>query len=88
MFIDMLNQADFHKYDLSSAESGKRIRRRVKQKSFVFNWLRRFCAFTPGIMGGSSCPPEVIRKVMTDMNMKEIMVSGDTSGRFHVPSSM
>uniref|UniRef100_A0A3B4UL10 Medium-chain acyl-CoA ligase ACSF2, mitochondrial n=1 Tax=Seriola dumerili TaxID=41447 RepID=A0A3B4UL10_SERDU len=31
-----------------------------------------------GIMGGSSCPPEIVRKLRTDMNMKEIMVSGTT----------
>ncbi|KAM6957129.1 medium-chain acyl-CoA ligase ACSF2, mitochondrial-like [Aplochiton taeniatus] len=47
MFIDMLGQPDFHKFDLSSAEAG--------------------------VMGGSPCPAEIIRKIKSDMNVKEIM---------------
>uniref|UniRef100_A0A3B4ULH7 Medium-chain acyl-CoA ligase ACSF2, mitochondrial n=1 Tax=Seriola dumerili TaxID=41447 RepID=A0A3B4ULH7_SERDU len=32
-----------------------------------------------GIMGGSSCPPEIVRKLRTDMNMKEIMGTTENS---------
>ncbi|KAF1379587.1 hypothetical protein PFLUV_G00177590 [Perca fluviatilis] len=28
-----------------------------------------------GVMGGSPCPPEIVRKLKTDMNMKEIMIA-------------
>ncbi|XP_056143446.1 medium-chain acyl-CoA ligase ACSF2, mitochondrial-like [Lampris incognitus] len=53
MFIDMLSQPDFHKYDLSSAEAG--------------------------IMAGSPCPPEIVRKLRTDMNVKEMMIGYGTT---------
>uniref|UniRef100_A0A8D3D5C2 Medium-chain acyl-CoA ligase ACSF2, mitochondrial n=1 Tax=Scophthalmus maximus TaxID=52904 RepID=A0A8D3D5C2_SCOMX len=32
-----------------------------------------------GIMAGSSCPPEIVRKLKTDMNMREITVSYGTT---------
>ncbi|KAB5553926.1 hypothetical protein PHYPO_G00044270 [Pangasianodon hypophthalmus] len=32
-----------------------------------------------GVMGGSSCPPEVIRRVMSDMKVKEITVAYGTT---------
>ena len=49
MYIDMLGQPDFDKYDLSSVEAG--------------------------LMGGSPCPQEVMKKLRRDMNVKEMMVS-------------
>ncbi|XP_062389197.1 medium-chain acyl-CoA ligase ACSF2, mitochondrial-like [Sardina pilchardus] len=53
MFIDILGQPDFHKYDLSSVEAG--------------------------IMAGAPCPPEVMRKVISDMDMQEMMVAYGTT---------
>jgi len=34
------------------------------------------CCSLLGIMAGSPCPPEILRKVKTNMNMKEITVGG------------
>ncbi|RXN09632.1 acyl- synthetase family member mitochondrial [Labeo rohita] len=48
MFIDMLNQPDLPKIDLSSVEGG--------------------------VVAGSPCPPEVIRKVISVMGIKEVVV--------------
>lgn len=82
MFTDMINQ-DIHKYDLSSVEAGKR-----SEYESVMNmcwlwcdaWRRaRLCAAVQGLMGGAPCPPEILRKLKTDMNMKEIVVSDYTS---------
>ncbi|XP_029913102.1 acyl-CoA synthetase family member 2, mitochondrial-like [Myripristis murdjan] len=53
MYIDMLNQADLHKFDLSSLEAG--------------------------IIGGSPCPADLVKKIITDMKMKEIMVGYGTT---------
>ncbi|XP_035511202.1 medium-chain acyl-CoA ligase ACSF2, mitochondrial-like [Morone saxatilis] len=33
-----------------------------------------FSLLEAGLMGGSPCPPEIVRKMITDMNMKEIML--------------
>lgn len=53
MFIDMLGQADFHQYDLSSLEAG--------------------------VMAGAPCPPEIMRKLKDDMNIKEMMIAYGTT---------
>ncbi|XP_076122637.1 medium-chain acyl-CoA ligase ACSF2, mitochondrial-like [Alosa pseudoharengus] len=53
MFIDILGQSDFHKYDVSSVDAG--------------------------IMAGAPCPPEVVRKLIRDMDMKEMMVAYGTT---------
>ncbi|CAL8303692.1 unnamed protein product [Merluccius merluccius] len=53
MFIDLLGQPDFHKYDLSSLEAG--------------------------IVAGSSCPPEIMKKLKVDMNIKEMMIAYGTT---------
>jgi len=53
MFIDMLGQPDFHKFDLSSAEAG--------------------------IVAGSTCPPEVVKKLRTDMGVKEMTIGYGTT---------
>ncbi|XP_062305199.1 medium-chain acyl-CoA ligase ACSF2, mitochondrial-like [Osmerus eperlanus] len=53
MYIDMLGQPDFDKYDLSSVEAG--------------------------IMGGSPCPQEVMKKLRRDMNVKEMMIAYGTT---------
>lgn len=37
------------------------------------------CCCVEGIMGGSPCPSEIVTKLKTVMNMKEIMVSGYVS---------
>nr|XP_019964811.1 PREDICTED: acyl-CoA synthetase family member 2, mitochondrial-like [Paralichthys olivaceus] len=49
MYVDMVNQPDLAKYDLSSLEGG--------------------------IMAGSPCPPELVRKVFSEMGIREITVS-------------
>ncbi|KAK7919422.1 hypothetical protein WMY93_010706 [Mugilogobius chulae] len=46
MYVDMVNQPDIHKYDLSSVEAG--------------------------IMAGSPCPPDLIKKVISVMGVKGI----------------
>uniref|UniRef100_A0A8D0D155 Medium-chain acyl-CoA ligase ACSF2, mitochondrial n=1 Tax=Sander lucioperca TaxID=283035 RepID=A0A8D0D155_SANLU len=33
------------------------------------------CFLTQGIIAGSPCPPEIVRKLITDMNMKELMIA-------------
>ncbi|KAM3864484.1 medium-chain acyl-CoA ligase ACSF2, mitochondrial-like [Diretmus argenteus] len=53
MYIDMLNQMELHKYDLSSVEVG--------------------------VVAGAPCPPEIVRKVRTDMDIKEMMVAYGTT---------
>lgn len=53
MFIDILGQLDFDKYDLSSVKAG--------------------------VMGGSPCPAEVLKKLRTDMNLKEIVIAYGTT---------
>ncbi|XP_047656989.1 medium-chain acyl-CoA ligase ACSF2, mitochondrial-like isoform X2 [Tachysurus fulvidraco] len=35
--------------------------------------------FEPGIIGGSSCPPEIIRRVISDMKVKQITVAYGTT---------
>ena len=72
MFIDMLGQPDLHKYDLSSVEAGKRLK---KIMIYYFVHLRHLSLCVLGLMGGSQCPPEIVRKLKTDMNFKEMMVS-------------
>ena len=85
MFTDLVNQ-DIHKYDLSSVEAGKRSEPRNVMNMF---WLwcdvwrcPRLCAAVSGLMGGAPCPPEILRKLKTDMNVKEISVSDYTSDTF------
>ncbi|GLD60015.1 acyl-CoA synthetase family member 2, mitochondrial-like protein [Lates japonicus] len=46
MYVDMINQPDLAKYDLSTVEAG--------------------------IMAGSPCPPELVKKVVSLMGIKEI----------------
>ncbi|KAM4597773.1 medium-chain acyl-CoA ligase ACSF2, mitochondrial-like [Polymixia lowei] len=53
MFIDMLGQPDFKKFDLSSAEAG--------------------------ISAGSPCPPEIMKKLRAEMNVKEMMIGYGTT---------
>ncbi|XP_053270449.1 medium-chain acyl-CoA ligase ACSF2, mitochondrial [Pleuronectes platessa] len=53
MYVDMVNQPDLAKYDLSSLEAG--------------------------IMAGSPCPPELVRKVSSDMGLKEITIGYGTT---------
>ncbi|XP_029934456.1 medium-chain acyl-CoA ligase ACSF2, mitochondrial [Myripristis murdjan] len=53
MFVDMLNQPDLAKYDLSSVEAG--------------------------IMAGSPCPPEVVRKVIQTMGVKGLTIGYGTT---------
>ncbi|XP_050980216.1 medium-chain acyl-CoA ligase ACSF2, mitochondrial [Labeo rohita] len=53
MFIDMLNQPDLPKIDLSSVEGG--------------------------VVAGSPCPPEVIRKVISVMGIKEVVIGYGTT---------
>ncbi|XP_056285218.1 medium-chain acyl-CoA ligase ACSF2, mitochondrial [Pseudoliparis swirei] len=48
MFIDLINQPDFVKYDLSSVKGG--------------------------IIGGSPCPPEIVKKIISEMGVKEITI--------------
>ncbi|KAF3704100.1 Acyl-CoA synthetase family member 2, mitochondrial [Channa argus] len=48
MYVDMVNQPDLAKYDLSSLEAG--------------------------IVAGSPCPPELIKKIVTEMGMKGITI--------------
>ncbi|PWA21408.1 hypothetical protein CCH79_00003359, partial [Gambusia affinis] len=50
MYVDMLNQPDLAKYDLSSIEGG--------------------------IMAGSPCPPELVKKVVLRMGIKEMTTCG------------
>uniref|UniRef100_H2MB44 Medium-chain acyl-CoA ligase ACSF2, mitochondrial n=2 Tax=Oryzias latipes TaxID=8090 RepID=H2MB44_ORYLA len=49
MYVDMINQPDLNKYDLSSLEGG--------------------------IMAGSPCPPELVRKVVSVMGVKGITIA-------------
>lgn len=85
MFTDLVNQ-DIHKYDLSSVEAGKRSEHRNTMSMFWLwcdVWRRpRLCAAVSGLMGGAPCPPEILRKLKTDMNVKEISVSDCTSDSF------
>ncbi|RVE59996.1 hypothetical protein OJAV_G00193860 [Oryzias javanicus] len=53
MYVDMINQPDLHKYDLSSLEGG--------------------------IMAGSPCPPELVRKVVSVMGVKGITIAYGTT---------
>ncbi|XP_062270257.1 medium-chain acyl-CoA ligase ACSF2, mitochondrial [Platichthys flesus] len=53
MYVDMVNQPDLAKFDLSSLEAG--------------------------IMAGSPCPPELVRKVSSDMGLKEITIGYGTT---------
>uniref|UniRef100_A0AAX7UV96 Medium-chain acyl-CoA ligase ACSF2, mitochondrial n=1 Tax=Astatotilapia calliptera TaxID=8154 RepID=A0AAX7UV96_ASTCA len=53
MYVDMLNQPDLTKYDLSSVEGG--------------------------IMAGSPCPQELVKKVFSDLNAKEITLGYGTT---------
>ncbi|KAM6896942.1 medium-chain acyl-CoA ligase ACSF2, mitochondrial [Xenentodon cancila] len=53
MYVDMVNQPDLAKYDLSSVESG--------------------------IMAGSPCPPELARKVVSIMGIKELTIGYGTT---------
>ncbi|XP_069016164.1 medium-chain acyl-CoA ligase ACSF2, mitochondrial [Embiotoca jacksoni] len=53
MYVDMLNQPDFAKYDLSSVEAG--------------------------IMAGSPCPPELVKKVVYEMGIKGITLGYGTT---------
>lgn len=85
MFTDLVNQ-DIHKYDLSSVEAGKRSEHRNMMSMFWLwcdVWRRpRLCAAVSGLMGGAPCPPEILRKLKTDMNVKEISVSDYRSDSF------
>ncbi|KAL6094481.1 acsf2 [Pungitius sinensis] len=53
MFVDMVNQPDVAKYDLSSVQRG--------------------------IIGGSPCPPELMKKVISVMGIKELIVAYGTT---------
>ncbi|KAL7371965.1 hypothetical protein ABVT39_007732 [Epinephelus coioides] len=53
MYVDMINQPDLAKYDLSSAEAG--------------------------IMAGSPCPPELVRKIVSVMGIKGITIGYGTT---------
>ncbi|XP_040923426.1 medium-chain acyl-CoA ligase ACSF2, mitochondrial [Toxotes jaculatrix] len=53
MYVDMVNQPDLPKHDLSSVEAG--------------------------IMAGSPCPPELVRKVISVMGIKEITIGYGTT---------
>ncbi|XP_056221819.1 medium-chain acyl-CoA ligase ACSF2, mitochondrial [Seriola aureovittata] len=53
MYVDMVNQLDLPKYDLSSVEAG--------------------------IMAGSPCPPELVKKVISVMGIKEITIGYGTT---------
>ncbi|KAF6727209.1 Acyl-CoA synthetase family member 2, mitochondrial [Oryzias melastigma] len=53
MYVDMVNQPDLRKYDLSSLEGG--------------------------IMAGSPCPPELVRKVVSEMGVKGITIGYGTT---------
>ncbi|KAJ0016093.1 hypothetical protein NQD34_014383 [Periophthalmus magnuspinnatus] len=53
MYVDMVNQPDIHKYDLSSVESG--------------------------IMAGSPCPPELMKKVISVMGVNGITIGYGTT---------
>ena len=82
MFIDMLGQPDLHKYDLSSAEAGEKITKnqhmslgRCLMRLFTQCCLNSHCSLIKGIVAGSSCPPEIARKLVTDMDVKEMMVN-------------
>uniref|UniRef100_A0A4W6E3G7 Medium-chain acyl-CoA ligase ACSF2, mitochondrial n=1 Tax=Lates calcarifer TaxID=8187 RepID=A0A4W6E3G7_LATCA len=53
MYVDMINQPDLAKYDLSTVEAG--------------------------IMAGSPCPPELVKKVVSLMGIKEITIGYGTT---------
>ncbi|XP_067432165.1 medium-chain acyl-CoA ligase ACSF2, mitochondrial [Thunnus thynnus] len=53
MYVDMISQPDFDKYDLSSVEAG--------------------------IMAGSPCPPELVKKVVSVMGIKGITLGYGTT---------
>ncbi|XP_038591047.1 medium-chain acyl-CoA ligase ACSF2, mitochondrial isoform X2 [Micropterus salmoides] len=53
MYVDMINQPDLAKYDLSSVEAG--------------------------IMAGSPCPPELVKKVISVMGVKGITIGYGTT---------
>ncbi|XP_020773859.1 medium-chain acyl-CoA ligase ACSF2, mitochondrial [Boleophthalmus pectinirostris] len=53
MYVDMVNQPDVHKYDLSSVEDG--------------------------IMAGSPCPPELVKKVISVMGVKGMTIGYGTT---------
>nr|XP_033466969.1 medium-chain acyl-CoA ligase ACSF2, mitochondrial [Epinephelus lanceolatus] len=53
MYVDMINQPDLAKYDLSSAEAG--------------------------IMAGSPCPPELMRKIVSVMGIKGMTIGYGTT---------
>ncbi|XP_045571736.1 medium-chain acyl-CoA ligase ACSF2, mitochondrial isoform X2 [Salmo salar] len=88
MYIDMLGQPDLHKYDLSSVESVG-----VSGAALIFSrclWCRsHFQSVSPvplsfsvgvsGFTGGSLCPPEVMRKLKTDMNVKDMIIGYGTT---------
>lgn len=81
MYVDMLNQPDLTKYDLSSVEGGEKRKWFLKFIFwYIFFFLHLFASvclhlWTLGIMAGSPCPQELVKKVFSDLNAKEITVS-------------
>jgi len=94
MFIDLINQPDFVKYDLSSVKGGEKriyksgiaIQQKKRYKAFFlsryFAFVITFSGYThlfvcvaAGIIGGSPCPPEIVKKIISEMGVKEITVS-------------
>lgn len=72
MYIDLLSQ-DLQKYDLSSLEAGKK-EGIICGVMLSANLCFTFAAVVSGLIGGSPCPQDIVRKLKTDMNMKDIMV--------------
>lgn len=79
MFIDMLSQPDLPKFDLSSVEAGKSIQPLLKlgkgASKLLYDLIRSSVSRPTGIVAGSFCPPEVIRKVINVMGIEEMLVS-------------
>ena len=48
---------------------------RCLMRLFTQCCLNSHCSLIKGIVAGSSCPPEIARKLVTDMDVKEMMVN-------------
>ena len=89
MFIDMLNNPEFDKYDMSSLQKGNSKRLLVINllitctasiisntipKIYSKELLQLYCIFS-GVSAGAPCPVDIMNQVISKMNMKGLIVS-------------
>lgn len=112
MYVDMVNQPDLPKHDLSSLEAGNKSRTSILGLRITMSSLWPFKVFlcyvfinlivssaaalisqvkgfsvwfgTAGIVAGSPCPPEIIKKVISTMGIKGMTVSAITNVKIFI----